>query len=214
MAEAGNLRIAFSLRGTGGLIAVAVTRNADPGAIGYSLLSHGQPVDFARDFPVCRATVTYPADGYAAVFGWTQMVRSTDSASAGFEMDPIAIYRDVATPYAWYSVRPELFDAPSRGPGDDLDWEAHSFLCVSPDAVITPHVQAIRRLQLGLHPCWRRHQPHPAGRAGTAELGRPPGSADHHLSRLDLRRRISWCLIVASIRIARQDVTTTRSAAK
>jgi hypothetical protein len=30
MAEAGNLRIAFSLRGTGGLIAASVTRNADP----------------------------------------------------------------------------------------------------------------------------------------------------------------------------------------
>ncbi len=149
MAEAGNLRIAFSLRGTGGLIAASVTRNADPGAIGYSLLSHGQPVDFARDFPVCRATVTYPADGYAAVFGWTQMVRSTDSASAGFEMDPIAIYRDVATPYAWYGVRPELFDAPSRGPGDDLDWEAHGFLCVSPDAVITPRVQAIAGFSWG-----------------------------------------------------------------
>jgi hypothetical protein len=27
-----------------------------------------------RGFPVCRATVTYPAEGYAAMFGWTQMV--------------------------------------------------------------------------------------------------------------------------------------------
>jgi hypothetical protein len=47
-------------------------------------------VDFARDFPVCRATVTYPADGYAAIFGWTQLVRTTDTATGGFEMDPIA----------------------------------------------------------------------------------------------------------------------------
>jgi hypothetical protein len=149
MAYAGNLRVAFSLRGINGLIAVSVTRNADPAAIGYSVLSHGLPVDFARDFPVCRATVTYPADGYAAVFGWTQLVRSTDSASAAFEMDPIAIYRDVATPYAWYGLRPELFDAPSRDSRDDLNWEAHSFLCVSPDAVITPRVQAIAGFSWG-----------------------------------------------------------------
>ena len=64
-------------------------------------------------------------------------------------MDPIAIYRDVATPYAWYGLRPELFDAPSREARYDLDWEAHSFLCVSPDAVITPQVQAIAGFSWG-----------------------------------------------------------------
>jgi hypothetical protein len=80
-------------------------------------------VDFARNFPVCRATVTYPAGGYAAIFGWTQLVRSTDSAAGAFEMDPIAIYRGVATPFAWYGLRPELFDAPSRDPRADMDWE-------------------------------------------------------------------------------------------
>jgi hypothetical protein len=147
--DAGNLRIAFSLRGISGLIAVSVTRSTDPGAIGYSVISGGLAVDFARDFPVCRATVTYPADGYAAFFGWTQLVRSTDGASAGFEMDPIPIYRDVATPYPWYGLRPELFDAPSRESRDDMDWEAHSFLCVSPDAVITPRVLAIAGFSWG-----------------------------------------------------------------
>jgi hypothetical protein len=113
------------------------------------VLSYGRPVDFARDFPVCRATVTYPADGYAAIFGWTQLVASTDSATGGFEMDPIAIYRDVATPFAWYGVRPELFDAPSRDPRADMDWEARSFLCISPDAVLTRHVQAIAGFSWG-----------------------------------------------------------------
>ena len=60
---AGNLRIPFSLRGISGLIAVSVTPNTDPDAIGYSLLSGGLPTDAARGFPVCRATVAYPADG-------------------------------------------------------------------------------------------------------------------------------------------------------
>ena len=149
MAEAGRLRIGFTLRGLDGLIDVSLTANTDPVSLGYSLLSGGQPVEFVTDFPVCRATVTYPADGYAAVFGWTQMVRSTDGAGSGFEMDPIAIYRDVSTPFAWYGLTPVLFDAPSREARHEMDWEAHSFLCVSPDAVVSPQVQAIAGFSWG-----------------------------------------------------------------
>ena len=149
MPEPDSLRIPFSLRGIDGLIDASITRNTDPEAVGYLVLSYGLPVDFARDFPVCRATVTYPADGYAAIFGWTQLVRSTDTATGSFEMDPIAIYRDVATPFAWYGIRPELFDAPSRDPRAEMDWEAHSFLCISPDAVLTRQVQAIAGFSWG-----------------------------------------------------------------
>jgi len=105
------------LRGLSGLIAVSVTPDTDPDAVGYLLLSGGQPADAARGFPVCRARVTYPAEGYAAMFGWTQMVRSTDSAPDRLEMDPIALYQQVATPYAFFGVRPELFDAPAAIPG-------------------------------------------------------------------------------------------------
>lgn len=149
IADADELRIPFSLRGISGLIAVSVTPNTDPDAIGYSLLSGGAPADAARGFPVCRATVTYPAHGYAAVFGWTQVVRSTDSAPDRFEMDPIALYRQIPTPYAWFGVRPELFDAPSRDSRYDMIWEAHSFLCVAPDAVLTRRVQAIAGFSWG-----------------------------------------------------------------
>jgi hypothetical protein len=67
MADEDTLRLAFSLRGLRGQIDVSLTPNTDPGSLGYALLSGGEPVDFARDFPVCRATVTYPADGYAAI---------------------------------------------------------------------------------------------------------------------------------------------------
>jgi hypothetical protein len=84
-----------------------------------------------------------------AMFGWTQMVRSTDSAPDRFEMDPIALYQQIPTPYAWFGVRPELFDAPSRDSRYDMTWEAHSFLCVSPDAVLTRRVQAIAGFSRG-----------------------------------------------------------------
>jgi len=149
MADAGNLRIPFTLRGIGGLTSVSVTGNIDPGAIGYSLLTRGLPTDAARGFPVCRATVTYPAEGYGAMFGWTQMVRSTDSTPGRFEMDPIALYQQIPTPYAFFGVKPELFDAPSRESRYDMTWEAHSFLCVAPDAVLTRHVQAVAGFSWG-----------------------------------------------------------------
>jgi hypothetical protein len=149
MADEHRLRIAFSVRGIDGVLDISLARNSDPGSLGYPLLSGGQPVEFARGFPVCRASVTYPADGYAAIFGWTQMVRSTDSGRSDFEMDPISIYRDIPTPYAWYGLKPDLFDAPSRETRYDMDWEAHSFFCLSPDAVMTRHVQAITGFSWG-----------------------------------------------------------------
>src|SRR5579859_5819653 len=71
----------FSLRGINGRIDASISGNDDPAELGYLIMSYGLPVDFARGFPVCRASVTYPADGYAAIFGWTQMVRSTDAAT-------------------------------------------------------------------------------------------------------------------------------------
>lgn len=44
----------------------------------------------ARRFPCCSASVEHPAQGYRAMFGWVQLVQSTDSPSNGtaFEMDP------------------------------------------------------------------------------------------------------------------------------
>jgi hypothetical protein len=136
------VRIPFTLRGIAGRVEVSISANTNPEEIGYPLLFDGSVQEFRRAFPICRAKVIYPADGYAAVFGWTQMVRSTDQTGQ-FEMDPIAIYTHVATPFAWFGVKPEAFDAPSRDALFDIAWEAHSFLCVSPDAVLTPHVQAV-----------------------------------------------------------------------
>jgi hypothetical protein len=142
------LRLPFALRGLAGHIQVSVSPNNDPDAIGSALLRDRETSNVIRGFPICRANIDYPAEGYAAVFGWTQMVRSTDQ-SEYFEMDPIAIYADIATPFAWFGVKPQAFDAPSRDSLYELSWEAHCFLCVSPDAVLTPHAQAITGFSWG-----------------------------------------------------------------
>jgi hypothetical protein len=48
------MRIPFTLRGIAGYVDVSITANTNPDAIGYSLLFHGSPLDFAHGFPVCR----------------------------------------------------------------------------------------------------------------------------------------------------------------
>jgi hypothetical protein len=167
------------MRDLTGTVEVSIAPNENPDDLGYRLLSGDACTDFARGYPVCRAAVKYPADGYAAVFGWTQMVRSTDRDADNFEMDPIAIYEHVATPFAWYGLKPALFDAPSRDFQRDLTWLAHSFLCVSPDAVITREVHAVTGFSWGFEVAGGR-----IGIASAEILG--PASWDEHLPLLTL----------------------------
>lgn len=105
-------------------MSVTYSRNDRPELVGSDPVSSG--------FPLCHATVDYPAQGYDAVLGWVQLVRSDDNASQGreFEIDPLEFLGDVPHPFCWIGLTPQLFDAPSRSPRRDLDWAAHSFLCV------------------------------------------------------------------------------------
>jgi len=121
--------IMFVLLGTTGHVSVTYSRNDRPDLVGSSVESSG--------FPMCRATVDYPAQGYDALLGWVQLVRSDDNTSQGraFEIDPLDILGDVPHPFCWIGLSPRLFDAPSRSPRRDLDWVAHSFLCV-PDGSV------------------------------------------------------------------------------
>jgi hypothetical protein len=127
-----------------GSIEVVLDSNEYPAELGCGLLADRVPADVAVGFPVCTATIRFERHGYAAVFGWIQAVRSTDGASGGaaFELDPLALLRDVDIPYAFFGVKPVLFDAPFRLTRADLDWRAHSFLCFSPDAVMSKQVHA------------------------------------------------------------------------
>ncbi|MFB7852821.1 hypothetical protein ACFC34_38210 [Streptomyces sp. NPDC056053] len=109
-----------------GSLTVTVEHVDDPAAIG----KHPS----ARDFPSCTAVVDYPGRGYRALFGWVQLVRSTDNSSAGaaFDMDPFYLFEDAPSPYAFFGINPTLFDAPSRARRDPLDWTAHSYLAWTP----------------------------------------------------------------------------------
>ena len=117
----------FIWRGEAGRVHVECVANEDPDFYGcwWSV---------AKGFPVCTATVDYPARGYRSMLGWVQLVRSTDNESGGvrFELDPFGLFGDAPSPYCWYGQRPILFDAPSRSVRDSLEWVAHSFLAATP----------------------------------------------------------------------------------
>lgn len=142
------LKLPFSLRGSMGNVAVTVESNSsgDPHEVMPGALAKGVP----RGSPICTAQIEYPRQGYAAVFGWTQMVKSSDGASTeDLEIDPTALYRNLQTPYCWFGIKPTLFDAPSRLKPDDMAWICQSYLCFTPNAVVGPHVRAVAGFEWG-----------------------------------------------------------------
>lgn len=137
------LPLAFEARGTTGLVSVRVWPNHDPPSIGAPPGAEG--------FPVCEATVSTELAGYDALFGWVQLVgiESPAAAERRFEPDPLEILGDLDLPFGFYGVRPTLFDAPSRQDRQQLDWLAHSFLCISPGAIMERAVRPVAAFQWG-----------------------------------------------------------------
>ena len=124
VATLASMELTFALRGLAGRITVTYAANVQPELVGAPPAAAG--------FPYCHASVDYPAQGYDAVLGWVQLVRSDDNESRGreFEIDPLEFLGDVPHPFCWLGLAPQLFDAPSRTPRRAMSWTAHSFLCV------------------------------------------------------------------------------------
>jgi hypothetical protein len=120
------MEMGFAYDGLQGRVTVSCVPNDDPATLGTP--------EQARGFPACTATVAFPGRGYRALFGWVQLVRSTDNASGGaaFEADPVALFADSTAPHCWFGTTPTLFDAPWRWEKYLLDWLAHSFLVATP----------------------------------------------------------------------------------
>ncbi|MFC4014377.1 hypothetical protein ACFOY2_44640 [Nonomuraea purpurea] len=129
------MRFSFRLRGIDGTVAVDVVPNDAPEALRCRF------PEAARGLPACTAVIDHPGRGYTAAMGWVQLVRSSDG-SDGFDPDPLGFYGDLNVPYAFFGIRPTLFDAPSRDSRADMTWLAHSFLCFSP-TMVTREVRAV-----------------------------------------------------------------------
>lgn len=99
--------------------------------------------EVALGFPVCRASVAYPGEGYAAAMGWIQVIRyGADGEEETILVDTAPQLSDAGVPYFAWGICPGFFDAPSttqRG----IIWTADAFLVTSPDALISKTVQPV-----------------------------------------------------------------------
>lgn len=136
--------LGFRLRGRPGRVFIRYEVNEDPARWGYPLLGLDSLVELSRGFPVVQAEVQHDAQGYAAMLAWIQVVRMTDLDSGG-RTDLVDVAPQLAgldLPYLSFGVRPVLFDAPSTT-ARNADWDADSFLVVTPDALMTRRVQPL-----------------------------------------------------------------------
>lgn len=138
------MTIPFRIRGTDGEVRVEYLINEDPRRWGNTLLEGAAQLsgeEIGRGFPVCRATVTYAGEGYAAVMAWIQILRFSGTQN-GVLVDQPPQLEGSGMPYVYWGPCPAFFDNPfttSRG----VHWTADAFLVVSPDAVMTRVVQPV-----------------------------------------------------------------------
>jgi hypothetical protein len=100
-------------------VRVELRENSDPTALGCEACAQG--------FPWCQATIEPPAQGYADMLGWVQLVEDSSDPQV-FRADGFEPLGPLPHPFGFYGISPTLFDAPH------VDWEnfdflAHSFLC-------------------------------------------------------------------------------------
>ena len=113
------LALPFRWAGMEGEVRVEIRPNDDPAALGCE--------EFARGFPVIRATIAPVSQGYADMLGWVQLVDDSWHGG-GFHLDGFEPFGLLPHPFSYYGVSPTLFDAPHYD-GESFDFLAHTFLC-------------------------------------------------------------------------------------
>jgi hypothetical protein len=113
------LALPFRWAGREGEVQIEIRDNDDPAALGCE--------EFARGFPVIRATIAPLATGYTEMLGWVQLVDDSWHGN-GFHADGFEPFGDLPHPFSYYGVSPTLFDAPHYD-GENFDFLAHTFLC-------------------------------------------------------------------------------------
>ncbi len=77
-----------------------------------------------QGFPVIRASVSYPAEGYRATMGWIQLVYyGEEMENPQVVVDLTPQHAESNTPYAFWGFCPQFFDAPST-PQEGIRWVA------------------------------------------------------------------------------------------
>jgi hypothetical protein len=100
------LTIPFHIRGNDGTVHVEYLINEDPRRWGNTLVASAAAAaalyaeEIGRGFPLCRASVTYAGEGYAAVMAWTQILHFS-GASNGVLVDQPPQLEGSGMPYMY-----------------------------------------------------------------------------------------------------------------
>jgi hypothetical protein len=150
--DAAMLELSFSVRGGTGSVHVHYGVTEDPVAVGFDLVAVGFDATAFRGFPVCWADVRFDQGGYRAMFGWIQLVTTSDVAAPGdpfvsIDIPPFLAQED--SPLAFFGYQPTLFDAPANPGHPDGEWIAESFLVAAPDVARTRRLAPITGFRWG-----------------------------------------------------------------
>ena len=136
----------FVARGLRGEVRVTYSLNGDPGRWGFDILGLGGDVSRAAAFPVLEASVDYPGEGYAGIFGWIQVVHywpDGAEAPAWSLLDAAPQLRGLGLPFLTWGLLPRCFDAPLDTPEGISQWQAVTFLTQTPDGLISRAVDPL-----------------------------------------------------------------------
>jgi hypothetical protein len=135
-----DLTLPFVARGETGQAQINYAQHGDPDRWGIDILGLEGDVSRAAAFPVFEASISYPRDGYAAFFGWIQVVHywsgSADRPAWSLLDNPPQL-RGLGVPFFSYGLLPRFFDAPLDTPADISRWQALTFLTQTPDGLMS-----------------------------------------------------------------------------
>ncbi|KAL1852047.1 hypothetical protein Daus18300_012329 [Diaporthe australafricana] len=147
-AQRQRLQAHLSVPDRGGVSVSALVRSDhDPITYGLDLIFPTTPPSTFKGFPVCEATVQTEKKGYASVYGWTQLWRSSKDPEWAYDWPPAQEKLD--WPFVWFGPEPRLFDGPMRIGAIQLDWTARSFLTYAGGSVMSRSVTSVFGFEWG-----------------------------------------------------------------
>jgi len=140
-----DLTIPFQARGEQGAVHIAYSLNENPARWGFDILGLDGDVSRAAAFPVFDASVSHEREGYAAIFGWIQVVHYWAGASTPERslLDVAPQLRGFGIPFFSWGVEPRCFDAPLDTPDGITRWQAVTFLMQTPDGLMSRNVEPL-----------------------------------------------------------------------
>lgn len=141
----------FLVRNYPGKVEIKYDINNEPNILGFSELNLPFNTETAKDFPVCKADVSYDGKGYYSVFGWIQtidMYIRDDEQQTSF-VDVGTLFKKSDMPFFSFGSCPTLFDAPCIKSVNNMNWTARAFLVTAGNIMQTKDIYYVTGFEWG-----------------------------------------------------------------